>query len=125
MTKRTQKAATKKLVNAIIEGIREVKGHEIVSLNLEKIGSAPADYFVICTGTSSTQVEAIAHSVEKETEKVLGEKPRYVEGRRNSKWILMDYFNVIVHIFDESSRKYYSLHQLWADAETEMIPELA
>jgi ribosome-associated protein len=83
------------------------------------------DYFVVCHGSSSTQVEAIARSVEKETLLNLGEKPFHVEGKQNSQWILMDYFNVVVHIFNETTRNYYSLEELWADADFTRYEEVA
>jgi len=79
------------------------------------------DYFVICHGNSNTQVQAIAQSVEKETQKTLGDSPWHIEGTRNAKWVLMDYVNVVVHIFDQEARGFYALEDLWADAEMKHI----
>ncbi|MBL7942711.1 MAG: ribosome silencing factor, partial [Flavobacteriales bacterium] len=108
---------TRALLDAIVAGIDEVKGREARVLDLRKIAVAPADYYVVCTGTSSTHVSAIADSIERETEKLTGESPRHTEGKRVAQWVLLDYFNVLVHIFDESTRKHFALEELWADAK--------
>ncbi len=116
MTITKKKDNARALINAIVAGIGEVKGLEVRVLDLRKIAAAPAEYYIVCTGTSSTHVSAIADSIERETEKSEGEGPRHTEGRRIAQWILMDYFNVLVHIFDEQARKHYALEDLWADA---------
>ncbi|MFM1771732.1 MAG: ribosome silencing factor [Bacteroidota bacterium] len=122
-----KKAASKSnddaLLFSIIEGIEEVKGHDIKILDLRNIESAIADYFVVCTGTSTTQVEAIARSAENFTRKELDEKPRRVEGLRNAQWVLMDYFSIIVHIFYEPMRDHYDIEGLWADADEMALPK--
>jgi ribosome-associated protein len=82
-----------------------------------------ANYFVIATGNSSTQVEAISNSVDRFTEEHLDDSPRRIEGKRNAKWILMDYFTVLVHLFDEETRTFYNLEQLWGDAKFTRIEE--
>jgi ribosome-associated protein len=121
MAKKIKKVEKKELLEVIIEGMQELKAKNIVVMDLRAINSSVADYFVIATGTSSTQVEGICNSVEKFTEDVLAESPRRIEGKRNAKWILMDYFNIIVHIFDEETRAFYSLEQLWGDATIKEI----
>ena len=121
MAKKIKKVEEKELLEVIIEGMQELKAKNIVVMDLRAINSSVADYFVIATGTSSTQVEGICNSVEKFTEDVLAESPRRIEGKRNAKWILMDYFNIIVHIFDEETRAFYSLEQLWGDATIKEI----
>ena len=121
MTKRTKKLTSEVLARTIVSGIQEVKGHDIVCLDLREIQNAVADFFIVCHGTSNTQVEAIARSIEKETSEKLGEKAGHTEGQRNAKWIFMDYFNVVVHVFDEDSRKYYALEELWGDARTTLM----
>ena len=121
MAKKIKKVEKKELLEVIIEGMQELKAKNIVVMDLRAINSSVADYFVIATGTSSTQVEGICHSVEKFTEDLLAESPRRIEGKRNAKWILMDYFNIIVHIFDEETRAFYSLEQLWGDATIKEI----
>jgi ribosome-associated protein len=113
------------LLLSIIEGIEEVKGHDIKILDLRKIEAAIADYFIVCTGTSTTQVEAIARSAENFTRKQLDERPRRVEGVRNAQWVLMDYFSIIVHVFYEPMREHYDIEGLWADANEMALPKKA
>lgn len=125
MTKRRKKEDTEILLGEIVKGMQEVRAREIVVIDLRGADGAMTDYFVVCHGSSSTQVEAIARSVEKETLLNLGEKPFHVEGKQNSQWILMDYFNVVVHIFNETTRNYYSLEELWADADFTRYEEVA
>ena len=121
--KATNKSNDDALLFSIIEGIEEVKGHDIKILDLRNIEAAIADYFVICTGTSTTQVEAIARSTENFTRKELDEKPRRVEGVRNAQWVLMDYFSIIVHVFYEPMREHYDIEGLWADANEMALPK--
>ncbi len=113
------------LLFSIIEGIEEVKGHDIKILDLRNIEAAIADYFIVCTGTSTTQVEAIARSAENFTRKELDERPRRVEGLRNAQWVLMDYFSIIVHVFYEPMREHYDIEGLWADANEMALPKKA
>ena len=109
----------------MIKGIQEVKGEDISVLDLREIDNSICDYFVICTGSSSTNSKAIAESVSKETELGLDDRPWHVEGKDNAEWILMDYSELVVHIFTEESRDFYALEDLWADAEVQRIAELA
>jgi ribosome-associated protein len=104
------------LADAIIKGIQEKKGLDIVSLNLGKIQSTICDYFIICHGTSRTHVNAIAESVEEEVKKLTGAYPRRREGYSNGEWVLLDYSDVVVHVFQEPVRQFYGLENLWADA---------
>ena len=108
--------ATNILLENIIDTIREVKGKEIISLDLRKIESAICKYFVICTGTSNIHVSAIEGGVKKAISKNLGEKPLHIEGNNVGEWILMDYFDVIVHVFQEKTRTFYNIEDLWGDA---------
>jgi ribosome-associated protein len=123
MAKKVKKIEKKELLDVIVEGMQELKAQDIVVMDLRDLESSVADYFVIATGTSTTQVEGICNSVEKFTEEILEELPRRIEGKRNAKWILMDYFNIIVHIFDEETRSFYALEQLWGDAEINRIED--
>ncbi|MEY3598190.1 MAG: ribosome silencing factor [Bacteroidota bacterium] len=123
MAKKVKKAGEEQLLDIVVQGMQELKAKNIVILDLRKLESAMADYFVIASGSSSTHVEAIANSVEKFTEELMDESPRRVEGKRNGKWVLMDYFNTIVHVFDEETRDFYSLEQLWGDGEITRIQE--
>lgn len=108
------------LAEAVISGIREKKGKEIVWLGLGKLESAVCSHFIICEATSGTQIEAIARSVEEVVLKERGLKPWHSEGKQNAQWILIDYVNVVVHIFQSEVRHFYNLEGLWADAEVMM-----
>lgn len=108
----TQSAETE----IIIKAIQNKKGEGIVSLNLQKIQYAICDSFIICHGTSRTQVLAISDSVQKEMREKFNTLPWYKEGCENAEWILIDYIDVVVHIFQETTRRYYDLEKLWADA---------
>lgn len=101
----------------IVHGIQEKKGNDIVRLDLRNIHSSVADYFVVCHAESSTQVKAIANSVEEEVFKALGLEPYRKEGLQNAEWILLDYFDVVVHIFKTDKREFYGIEDLWGDAE--------
>ena len=101
----------------IVHGIQEKKGNDIVRLDLRNIHSSVADYFVVTHAESSTQVKAIANSVEEEVFKALGIEPFRKEGFQNAEWILLDYFDVVVHIFKTDKREFYGIEDLWGDAE--------
>ncbi len=116
MTKDTDKE-TKELLNVIIDAIEEKKGENVVSLNLSKIDGTVTDYFVITNANSSTQVDAIAHEVERSTKEKLKQKVWKKEGFENSQWILLDYGSIVVHVFQTPYREFYKLEDLWADAE--------
>ncbi|UKN01694.1 ribosome silencing factor [Paracrocinitomix mangrovi] len=126
MIKSVEKKAveTKILVDTIVDAIQDIKGKDIVILDLQKLPNSVTDYFIICSGESSTQVEGISNSVLKKTSKQLKEKPWHKEGLNNSEWILLDYVNVVVHIFYKDVRSFYNLEGLWADAEITEIPNL-
>jgi len=121
MKKRSDEAGV--LLKSIIKGIFEKQGHNVLKIDLRKLENRIADYFVICHGTSVTQVDSICDSVEITVQKKSGEKPLHIEGRENSNWVLVDYGNVIVHIFLEEYRNFYSLESLWADAEIEKMED--
>ncbi|MBS7333215.1 ribosome silencing factor [Faecalibacter bovis] len=107
---------TKDLLDSIVDGITNVKGEEITILDLREIENAFTQYFVICNGKSNTQVSAIAASIERTVKTEMHERPYSIEGTQNKHWILMDYTNVIVHIFQEEYREYYDIESLWGDA---------
>lgn len=109
--------STKKLVEKIVEGIQEKKGHDIKVVDLSGIEDTVCRAFVICTGGSPTQVQAIADSVEETVRKTLGQKPTATDGLRHAMWVAMDYTDVIVHIFLPETRDFYDLEHLWADAK--------
>lgn len=104
------------LAKQIIFGMQEKKGYDIVQIDLRGIQNSVLDYFVICHATSAPQAEALAESVEEIVKKNSGENPRNVEGLQHKEWILIDYFDVVAHIFLEPVRQFYKLEDLWADA---------
>lgn len=123
MNKSCAEAETEQLIDAIVEGIQRKKGIELVKIDLTKINHTECKYFIICHGNSNTQVDAIAHSVEYTVEEIINEKAWHKDGYRNSLWILLDYADVMVHIFQKDTRNFYDLENLWADAHIEYIKE--
>lgn len=108
----------------LIEAIQDKKGSKITMVNLEKIESAPALKFVICQGRSTSQVSAIADGIREDIRKATGIKPYNYDGYRNSQWIVIDYGNILVHVFLPEYREFYNLEDLWSDAEIREIPDL-
>ncbi len=115
MTKKIAK--TDLLITEIIRGIEDVKGENTTILDLREIDNTVCDYFIICDGNSNTQVSAISGSIQKNVGKKIKEKPWHVEGENNAEWILIDYVNVVVHIFQKQTREFYNLEGLWGDAK--------
>lgn len=106
------------LITQIIKGIEDVKGHEIEILDLRKIENTVCDYFIICNGTSNTQVNAIVNSIQKVVSKSIQEKPWHVEGYNNAEWVLLDYVDVVIHVFQKHIREFYDIEGLWGDAKS-------
>lgn len=117
-------AKTKILVDTIVEGIQEVKGNDITIIDLREIENAVCDYFIICSGDSSTQVDGISSSIVRHTRNTIGDKPWHNEGSTTSEWNLLDYVDVVVHVFYRDTRSYYNIEGLWADAKRTDIPNL-
>ena len=109
------------LITLILEGIENVKGNDIQLLDFKNIDNNVCDYFIICTGNSNTQVDAIVNSIQKHVSKNIQDKPWHVEGHGNSQWILMDYVNIVVHVFQKQTREFYDLEGLWGDAKITQI----
>jgi len=103
------------LLETVIEAIKEKKGENIVTIDLRNITSRVSDYFVICEAFSNVHIQSIAKGVEEIVKQKTSEKPLSKEGIKNSQWVLIDYANVVVHIFESECRKYYNLENLWAD----------
>ncbi len=99
----------------IIEAIRDKKGEHITTIDLRNISDAVVDFFVLCDANSSTQVKAISESIEEKTRTELNEKPWHIEGIEHREWILLDYINVVVHVFQKEIRNFYRLEDLWSD----------
>lgn len=111
-----RRPSVEQLNELIIDSILDIKGKNIVKMDLRLLGDGPADFFIICEGTSSTQVKAISDNIQKRVKEVLGIYPNHVEGTRNALWVCMDYFNTVVHIFHPETRAFYELEDLWSDA---------
>jgi ribosome-associated protein len=116
--------STEQLVDAIVEGIQEKKGTNIAILDMRKIEGSVCQFFILCDGNSNTQVDAIGDSVEDHVREKLNEKPYHIEGKQNAEWILVDYVDVIVHVFQRPIRSFYNLEGLWADAKRTDIENL-
>jgi ribosome-associated protein len=123
MVNKSEQVSSENLSKYIVKGIQEKKGGDIVIIDLRELGNAIADYFVICSGSSDTQVESIAESVEKEVNIEADEKPWHREGFQNKEWILLDYANVVVHIFKHDVRAFFGLEELWGDAVISKIED--
>ncbi len=116
-----EKISADQLISVIISGIEDVKGKEISILDLREIENTVCDYFIICEGTSNTQVNAIVNSIQKKVSKELKDHPWHVEGADNAEWVLLDYVNIAVHVFQKHIREYYDIESLWGDAKTTVI----
>ncbi len=117
----TKKTNTDTLLALIIEGVEEVKGEDINILDLRDIENNVCQYFVVCSGNSNTQVRAISSSVQKLVSKAIHEKPWHVEGEETSEWVLMDFVDVVVHIFQKQTRSHYDIESLWGDAKQTLV----
>ncbi|EGV44708.1 ribosome silencing factor [Bizionia argentinensis JUB59] len=109
------------LIATVVSGIEDVKGNEIHILDLREIENTVCDYFIVCEGNSNTQVNAIVNSIQKKVSKELKDKPWHIEGAENAEWVLMDYVNIVVHVFQKHIREYYDIEGLWGDAKTTVI----
>lgn len=114
---RHQSENAEKLASVIVDAMESIKGKDIVALDLRNIDSAVTDYFIICHATSRTQVDAIADKVVDMAREAGYGHPYHVEGRENAEWILVDFVDVVAHIFIDNKRGFYQLEELWADAE--------
>ncbi len=116
-----RKASADELIALILHGIEEVKGLDINLLDLREIENTVCDYFIICNGTSNTHVNAIVNSIQKSVSKASKDKPWHVEGRENGEWVLLDYVNIVVHVFQPQAREFYDIEGLWGDAKMTVV----
>ena len=107
----------------IVRGMQEKKAQDIVVMDLRNVKNAICDYFVLCSGNSDTQIDAISSSIEEEVYKASRQDPWHREGKLNREWILLDYVDVVAHVFKKDRRAFYDLEQLWGDAEIQVIEE--
>ena len=105
------------LCDLIIDAIQDIKGKNILRLDLKSLDESPADYFVICEGESHTQVKGISDNIYKRLRDEMGLRPFKTEGEQHANWILVDYFDIVIHIFYKETRGYYDLEDLWSDAK--------
>ncbi len=113
-----QKSWTLEQLNdLVIDSIQDIKGKNIVKLDLRELDEAPTDFFIVCEGDSNTQVKSISDNIYKRLKKEANQRPNHIEGEHNAQWILLDYFNTIIHVFHRETRKYYELEDLWSDAK--------
>ena len=124
MAKKSSPKTKLSLIDIVVKGIQEKKGTSIAVIDLRDVMNSYSDYFIVCTGSSDTNVQAIASSVEDLVREILDEKPLHIEGYREANWILLDYFDTLVHVFKEDEREYYNLESLWADAKIDMIADI-
>lgn len=120
----TKEINSREKLDLVLEALKEKKAKEIITINLEKAENAICDYFVVCHGDSTTQVDALHDSVSRKIKKKLHTNPHHVEGVNNSLWILMDYFDIVVHIFLDEKRSFYNLEEVWADGNIEKIEDV-
>lgn len=116
-----RKASVDELIAQILDGIEEVKGNDTNLLDLREIENTVCDYFIICNGTSNTHVNAIVNSIQKTVSKAIQDKPWHVEGSENAEWVLLDYVNVVVHVFQKQIREFYDIEGLWGDAKVTAV----
>ncbi|GIL23624.1 MAG: ribosomal silencing factor RsfS [Bacteroidota bacterium] len=123
MPKKKKRVDSEKLSDAIVKGMQEKKASDVIVMDLRKVKNAVADFFVICSGNSDKQLEAIADSIDDEVYKIMKERPWHVEGKNNKEWMILDYISVVSHVFRKDRREFYSLEKLWGDAEITEIED--
>lgn len=121
--RKNKEVSSQELCQLVAKGMLEKKGHEITILDLRKVKNAVTDFFIICSGNSDTQIDAIATSIEEEVYKASKIDPWKKEGKMNREWILIDYVDVVAHVFNKERRRYYDLEELWGDAERTVLEE--
>lgn len=123
MAKKRKGASSEILSETIVKGMLEKKAADIVVMDLRKVKNSVADFFVICSGSSDKQIDAIADSIDEEVFKALKENVWHSEGKNNKEWMLLDYIDVVAHVFRKDRREFYSLERLWGDADIREIKE--
>ena len=118
-----KKQDSKKLADLVVKGMQEKKASDIVVMDLREVKNAVTDFFVICSGNSDKQLNAISDAVDEFVYKDLSENPWHKEGHNNKEWVLLDYISVVVHIFNKDRREFFGLEKLWGDAKTTLIED--
>jgi len=125
MGKQNGLLTSEQLSKVVVKGMQEMKAEDIVMMDLRSVGNAVADFVVICSGNSDTHIDAIAESVDHEVSKADNQNPWHREGHNNKIWVLLDYVDVVVHVFNHDSREFYALESLWGDAKITTYDEVA
>ena len=120
---RKKKQDSEKLADLVVKGMQEKKASDIVVMDLREVKNAVADFFVLCSGNSDKQLGAISDSVDEFVYKDLKENPWHIEGKNNKEWMLLDYIDVVAHIFRKDRREFYALERLWGDADITEIDD--
>lgn len=118
-----EQVSSEKLSQLVVEGMLEKKGKDIVIMDLREAKGAIADFFVVCSGSSETQIDSLGKSIEDAVYKSHKENPKNIEGRQNKSWVLIDFVNVVAHILKKDSREFYGLEELWGDAKITRIED--
>ena len=116
-------SGSEKLVKKVIEALNDRKGVEIVKIDLRNIENCFCSFFVVCHGTSNSHVFSLSDSVQETVKKHLRENPLHTEGEQQAQWVVMDYGDVVVHIFQKEQRDYYQLEDFWVDAKITKVKE--
>jgi ribosome-associated protein len=124
MSKQNELLSSEQLSEVVVKGMQEMKAEDIVLMDLRNVKNAVADFFVICSGNSDTHIDAIAESVDHEVNKTDGQNPWHREGQNNKIWVLLDYVDVVVHVFNQENREFYALESLWGDAKITSYDEV-
>jgi ribosome-associated protein len=122
---RREHAPAHDLAACVIDAMAERKAADITVLDLRSADGGVADFFVLATGASDRQIRAVARAVEEHVEETLGEAPWRTEGKEHLQWVVLDYVNVVAHVFSRKKREYYDLERLWGDADIEEVPDEA
>lgn len=123
MAKKRKGVSSEKLSDVIVKGMQEKKATDIVVMDLRKVKNAVADFFIVCSGNSDKQLDAITDSIDAEVFKALKENPWHIEGKNNKEWMLLDYIDVVAHVFRKDRREFYALERLWGDADITEIED--
>ena len=123
MAKKRKGASSEKLSEVVVKGMQEKKASNIVVMDLRKVKNAVADFFIVCSGSSDKQIDAITDSIDEFVFKALKENPWHIEGKDNKEWMLLDYIDVVAHIFRKDRREFYALERLWGDADITEIED--
>lgn len=119
MSKKKNEEISGRLAEVVVSGMQEKKGKDIVRLDMREVNATISDYFVICHADSGIQVNTIAKSIEEEVYKAFGQDPWRKEGQENGEWVLLDFVDVVVHIFKTEKRDHYRIEDLWGDAKVD------